>query len=328
MDCLYTRDLLNEVFSRLTDYGDLIVCSSVCKAWRNTIEHVSPACLIIPGGRYQMTSTWPAMQWLQCKHKQDHFSKLRSLKIELWSAFEGVCETDEVSHFGQSVMLLAGLWQLQHCHLRGAIDVAIAAHILPSCLKTLYLRPDRSHMPRALELSIFQRFAALQSLVLDICNEQFWRSLPQPSSEAVYKLDVGFPSLTHLYLGVWRLQFPQHCSLTACLPNVCHLVAHVDIVDAAKLLALTSINYLGLVFSNTDFLHARAHAHVLTVPKHSQLMKLETYEPETCMISVDVQKPGLELRCSKIYGINASIHHVGSDKYKSVLNFPELTEME
>ena len=319
MQSLHTHALLGEVLSKLTDYGDLIICSAVCRAWRSTSDQLHPRCLDIPGGLHMMTSTVPVLKWLQHKQKRDRLDRLETLRLELHEGTHSEVDADELARFGQSVIVMAGFWHLQRCCLDGNFDLTVAGCILPVTLQHLSLKPQSNRMPTVLNLSVFTRLTMLQSLEIDMCDEDDWLYGFANPPQKHFAVDAVFPSLTHLFLGVWPLQPALEISLADCLPALQHVVACAYVQEARSFLQLPYLKYCGLV-SVEGRIWQRCQ---LTVNKDSQLVKLVIHGALGTASLLEVHKSGVQLLCR-----DASAHEyiscAGDCEYKAADNFPQL----
>ena len=318
MQFLYTHALLGEVLSKLTSYGDLIICSAVCRTWRSTCDQLQPKCLEIPGGKYVMTNTVPVLEWLQRMQKRDRLDRLDSLRLELRYGTRPPGGVDEVARFGQSVIVMAGFWHLRHCWLEGDFDITLAGRILPVTLQELALIADSDRMPSVLHLSTFERFTMLQSLEIDMCGEDDWMYGFADSSKH-FALDAVLPSLIQLYLGVWPLRLALGFNLVDCLPALQHVVACAYAQEARSFLQLPHLKYCGLV-SVAGF---GWQACQLTVNNYSQLMKVVIHGTLGDNVQVEVHKSGVQLLCRDA-SAHEYISYVGDCEYKAANKFPEL----
>ena len=265
-----------------------------------------------------MNSTVPMLEWLQHKQKRNKLDRLESLRLELRGGTRAPVEADEVGRFGQSVIVMAGLWNLQRCCLDGNFDLIVAAFILPVTLQHLSLIPLSDRMPTILHLSMFERFTSLHSLVIDVCEEDDWM-YGGANPQKHIALDTVLPSLTHLYLAMWPLVPALEFSLANCLPALQHVVACAYAQEAMSLLKLPYLKYCGLVSVDG---HSWQPCQ-LTVNKDSQLIKLVINGTLGTGVLVEVHKSGVQLLCR-----DASAHEyiscAGDCEYKAADNFPQL----
>ena len=311
MQSLYTHALLGEVLNKLTDYGDLIICSAVCRAWRSTSELLHPRCLVIPGGQHMMTSTVPVLEWLQRKQHRDRLDRLESLTLELHAGTGPPVGADELARFGQSIIVLAGFWQLQRCCLDGNLDLAVAGCILPVTLQHLTLLPQADRMPTVLHLSMFERFTSLQSLVIDMCDQNDWL-YGLAKSQKHFALDAVLPSLTHLYLGMWPLRPASEFKLVNCLPFLQHVVVYAHAQEVKSLLKLPYLKYCGVVIVEQLLQPCQ-----LIVTQDSQLMKLVIHGTLGNAVLVEVLKSGVQLLCRDSTS-DEYISYVGDTKQRTI----------
>ena len=189
-------------------------------------------------------STVPVLDWLQHKQKRDKLDRLKNLCLELHEGTRQPVEADEVARFGQSVIVLAGLWNLQRCCLDGNFDLTVAGCLLPVTLQHLSLKPHSDRMPTVLNLSVFIRFTSLQSLEIDMCDHADWM-YGFADSPKHFALDAVLPSLTHLYLGTWPLRPALEFNLVNCLPALQHVVACAYAQETKSFLKLPQILWTG-----------------------------------------------------------------------------------
>ena len=72
-----------------------------------------------------------------------------------------------------SVLIIAGLWNLQQCCIDGDSDAEVVAKLLPSSLLHTHLHLYDSNLPESLELFMCaHKFAKLQSLVVQPVDSQ------------------------------------------------------------------------------------------------------------------------------------------------------------
>lgn len=265
-----------------------------------------------------MTSTVPVLEWLQYKQKRDQFSSLKSLSVDLDLGTQIVDDVDEVARFGQSVIVMANFWHLQRCCLDGAFDMTVAALMLPVSLQHLRLFPLTERMPTTLQLSIFERFTSLQSLLIDVCDIDDWLSEEARPHGKQFILNAVLPSLTHLYLGVWPLKLVAGCSVTNCLSSLQHLVAYIKVQEANLFLDMPCLRYLGLVFEKQASAQESCQ---LVVKKESQLIILAICGSLGDILPIEVRKAGVQLLCRDAI---VGFRYAGDCMYKAMDNFPEL----
>ena len=103
------------------------------------------------------------LKWINSKHSGGKLSRVANLVVDIPTTENFDTKTEAFAFLAvQSLVTYAGTWSLQHCCLRGPLDLIAAAAMLPSTLQTLRLEPTGWSCPLHLKLSVFERFERLK----------------------------------------------------------------------------------------------------------------------------------------------------------------------
>lgn len=306
MEAVQIQGLLPVILNKLEGIVDIVRCSSVSKTWQAVSSQVCPTALFVPiptvptldeSGQHiedvelDRAGAANMLIWLQSKHRQGHFCNLESLSIEQEQFSELSLEEgdndDMLSLFCQSMLVLAGLWPLQHCYIEGPFNWTVATRLLPTTLRDLRLCPRV--LPAEVSLAKLSRLPNLERVDIDAM------ACARPTHSPCFVLDDGcsFPHLRSLILSGCQVVHSVQ-NLPVCLPTIKNVAVWVEVNHAGPLLTLPGLECLGLfLVDKTDSIDLLSIADqmLVTVRHCSALRHLTLLGPKLPAISVDIDNP-------------------------------------
>ena len=260
--------LLSKIFSHVEGCRDIIICSTVCKAWYEAALDVHPTGLYFPhyGKRNVSAATVVAFtRWLEHKQSAGHFDHLQDLHvvIEDYEADIDVIwrrayvqgdrtqhvnshEEDAADNLLHAINMLLPGPPLNKCHIAGPISIAHTVRLLPDTVQQLHLQTTHQELSAFSRLSIFTKFEDLQALAM------YPRKARNRNSAHSFLLDCRLPVLQNLTLDPAVLRQKPGMSFKKCLPRIQNVAVHVPSHAASSCLQLPSLKYLRLILHDND----------------------------------------------------------------------------
>ena len=135
---------LPTVLSCLESFQDLVRCSAVSKAWKEASQRVQPVSLELqvdhwtsPSSANKVGLLESILQSLQLQQRKGRFCTLRHLHLSMY--WPGAAPSGTMQLFMQSILTLAGSWELYSCYITGICSLYETTALLPSCLQHIAL---------------------------------------------------------------------------------------------------------------------------------------------------------------------------------------------
>ena len=241
------------------------------------------------------------VQWLQMQHRQGKFERVRVLYVNMNHVEKEntLLLRRQVTpfKFWQPLLTLSGLWKLSTCNLEGNFDVQQAASLLPATINCLELFPYQ--LPDELALSVFDRFPYLDTLRVQLDNEDVFETYLDASRDTSFQMDTCFSHLVELQLAPGPLQMPESSTFATALPKICNMCVALcpSHACAKELFNSKSLKELSVAF----FSNYMPQPLYLVVSADSQLecLHLEHMpKPNSQCILLSLREKGLDFSCT------------------------------
>ncbi len=235
---LESPGLLVQVLNHLGCIKAVALCSTVNRSWQAASQQVQLHSVTLMPANEVLSSAEAKRDLKMCKKlgAQGMFNQLQSINM---CAMKFSMKQVRRYSYVQSLLTIMSApickgistSMLTSCQLSGMFNLISVVQCLPVSLQHLVLEPDHSNSNgSAIDLSMFGKFACLQTLEIDIQHFEVFKLCP---SEFI--LDGPLPSLKSLYmLHHGRLLQDPAFMLSACLPSLRHVgaVIHLDCAQA------------------------------------------------------------------------------------------------
>jgi len=272
---LESPGLLVQVLNHLGCIQAVALCSIVNRSWQAASQQVQLHSVTMIPEVEALNSAEAKRDLKICKKlgAQGMFDHLQSINI---CAIQSSQKQVQRYSYIQSLLTIMSppickgisTSMLTSCQLSGMFNLISVVQSLPVGLQHLVLEPDHGNSKYgAINLSMFAKFACLQTLEIDIQHFEVFKLCP---SEFI--LDGPLPSLKSLYmLHHGRLLRDPAFTLSACLPSLRHVGAVVHLDCAQAFLDLPKLEFAAFSLNRFISRVCKGNAAQLTVSKSSKL---------------------------------------------------------